>query len=306
VEQALITRSKDITHPVLLYVHGGPGSPEFPFVEYMDTDLEEFFTVCYWEQRGAGLSYDPHIPDSSMNLAVFIEDTREVTDYLRDKFDKEKIYIMGHSWGSLLSSYVIKKYPERYHAYFGIGQVADQMRSEKLSYDFVLNEARERQDRKAVRQLEKIGPPPYSSEKEWGRALKTERKYVARYGGAVHNGNFMQIAVSAMINCKAYRLKDKFNYMKGNNRSLELLWEELLDLNLMEDVAEQEIPVYIFQGRHDQQTNFDVARDYFNILEAPEKEFFVFENSAHSPNYEEKEKFENIIGQIVTKTEEAR
>lgn len=303
VYQSLILRSKDIDNPVLLYVHGGPGSPEFPFMQHFQTDLEEYFTVCYWDQRGAGLSWFKGIPAETMTLEQFIEDTRLVTEFLIERFDKGKIYIMGHSWGTLLSSHVINKYPEYYHAYFGIGQVGNQLRSEQISYEFVLNEARKREDDKAVKQLEEIGPPPYSGGEEWLSALMVERKYVGKYGGAMKEGNFMREAVTAIINCREYRLKNKLSYMKANNESLKHLWPTVINADLINQVPSQEIPVYIFQGRYDYQTCYEVAKEYFDSLEAPVKEFYSFENSAHSPNFEEKERFEEIIGGILSELE---
>lgn len=304
VEQSMIIRSKDVDKPVLLYVHGGPGSPEFPFIQHHKTDLEEYFTVCYWEQRGAGLSYARDIPAETMTLEQFIEDTKEVSVYLLEKFNKEKLYIMGHSWGTLLASHVINRYPELYHAYFGIGQVGNQLKSERISYEFVMSEAKMRRDKKAIKQLEEIGPPPYSGKEEWLRALMVQRKYVGKYGGAIREGNFMKMAITSMINCREYRLKDKLNYMKANNESLEYLWPAVLEANLMETIPSQAIPVYIFHGRYDFQTSYDVARRYYEQLDAPEKEFYTFENSAHSPNYEEKERFEELVGGILMELEE--
>ncbi|MGC9343811.1 MAG: alpha/beta fold hydrolase [Bacteroidales bacterium] len=299
VEQSLILRSKDVDNPVLLYVHGGPGSPEFPFIQHFQTDLEEYFTVCYWDQRGAGLSWSKDIPVETMTLGQFIEDTRQVTELLIERFDKEKIYIMGHSWGTLLSSHVIHKYPELYHAYFGIGQVNNQLRSEQISYDFALEEASKRNDEKAIEKLQEIGRPPYGEEEEWLNAVMIERKYVGKYGGAMKEGDFMKEAVTAIINCREYRLKDKLSYMKANNESLKHLWYTVIEADLARQVPSQEIPVYIFQGKYDYQTCYEVAKEYFDVLEAPVKEFYTFENSAHSPNFEEKEKFEKVIGDIL-------
>ena len=304
VEQSLIIRSKNIDKPVLLYVHGGPGSPEYPFIQHFETDLEEYFTVCYWEQRGAGLSYSKNIPPESMTLEQFVEDAREVTMYLLDKFNKEKVFIMGHSWGTLLASHTVNRFPELYHAYFGIGQVGNQLESEKISYEFAIAEAKIQRDEKAIKKLSEIGPPPYRGNEEWLEALMVERKYVGKFGGALRQGNFMKMAVTATINCREYRLKDKMNYMKANNESLRHLWPTVLEANLIEDVPSQSIPVYIFQGRYDFQTSYDVAWRYYEQLEAPIKEFYTFENSAHSPNYEEKERFEELVGGILRELEE--
>ena len=293
--QALIIRGEDTANPVLLYLHGGPGSPEWPFFNVSGANMENMFTVCYWDQRGAGKSYYPNIPDSTFTLNQFVEDAASVTRYLMEKFKKQKIYLMGHSWGTVLGSYTAKKYPQYYYAYLGIGQVAEQLRAEQISYDFVLGCARNEKDEKAVSFLKKMGRPPYSTQKEWDKNIMDERKYVTRYGGAMKNGNFYSMVIKAMVNCCEYTLREKFNYLKASGHTLSLLWPAVLNAHLFNDVPEQLIPVYIFQGTHDYQTAYPIAKEYFDSLKAPVKKFYSFDNSAHSPNFEEPKKFEEIL-----------
>ena len=139
----------------------------------------------------------------------------EVSKYLIRRFNRDKIYLLGHSWGTLLGSFTVNKYPEYYYAFIAVGQVAQQERAEIISYDFVLAKARELEDRKAIKELEKIGRPPYLNPDECINKLMTERKFVTRYGGAVKNGNFYAEAVKALFNCREYSVKDKINYIKG-------------------------------------------------------------------------------------------
>jgi len=299
--QALIIRGSDTANPVLLYVHGGPGSPEWPFFNASGANLENMFTVCYWEQRGAGKSYYPGIPDSTFTLNQFVEDAASVTTYLLRKFRKDKIYLMGHSWGTVLGSYTAKKYPQYYYAYLGIGQVAEQERAEEISYDFVLKSAEEEKDEKAVSFLKKMGRPPYSTQEAWDKNIMDERKYVTRYGGAMKNGNFYSMVVKAMVNCSEYTLLEKFNYLKASGHTIKLLWPAVLNANLFKDIPEQSIPVYIFQGTHDYQTAYPIAKEYFDSLKAPVKKFYSFDNSAHSPNFEEPKKFEAILKNEILK-----
>lgn len=299
LDQRMIIRGRDTSKPVLLYLHGGPGSPEFPFVRQFDSGLEDLFVVCYWDQRGAGLSYYKDIPPETMTLSQFVDDAGEVSKYLIRKFNREKIYLLGHSWGTLLGSFTINKYPDYYYAFISIGQVAQQERSEIISYNFVLSRARELKDRKAIKKIEKIGPPPYSNPDKGLDNMMKERKYVTRYGGAVKNGNFYAEAVKALFNCREYSVRDKINYMKGMKFTLNYFWETVMKSDLFRDIPSQKIPVYIMQGTNDYQTAYSVAKEYFDSLKAPVKQFFPFENSAHSPIFEEPEKFEEILKEIL-------
>lgn len=299
VEQALIIRGRDISNPVLLYVHGGPGSPETPIARYVKSDIENIFTVCYWEQRGAGKSYSDDVSIESMTLEQFVDDTGEVSRYLTKKFKTPRIYLLGHSWGSLVAALAAKKFPQLYHAYIGVGQVADQVRSEQISYDFVLSTARKRKEQSAAEELMSIGRPPYASPGQWMDNIITERKYVTRYGGAVHRGNLYLIILNSIFFCREYTVTEKINYIRGMLFSMKSLWPQIIGLNLKKTAPAIRVPVYIFQGKYDYQTCTAVAADYFNALNAPIKKLFIFDESAHSPNFEEPEKFVKILKEEV-------
>ncbi|MGA2407321.1 MAG: alpha/beta hydrolase [Bacteroidales bacterium] len=300
LNQKMIIRGIDTTKPILLYLHGGPGDPEFPFVRQFNPGIEDLFVVCYWDQRGAGLSYSKDIPPETMTLSQFVDDAGKVSEYLIHKFKRKKIYLLGHSWGTMLGSFTVNKYPDYYYAFISVGQVGDQERSEKISYDFVLARARELKDIKAIRTLEKIGPPPYSDPKEAIDKMMTERKYVIRYGGAVKKGDFYPEAVKPIIFCREYNLIDKINYLKGMKFTRNYLWDAIMKTNLFKAIPLQQIPVYVLQGTSDYQTSYIIAKEYFDSLQAPVKKFCSFENSAHSPIFEEPAKFDTILKAILS------
>lgn len=299
IDQRMIIRGSDTSKPVLLYLHGGPGDPEFPFVHRFNPGIESLFVVCYWDQRGAGLSYSADIPPETMTLPQFVEDAGRVTEYLLHRFKRRKIYLLGHSWGTMLGSFTAQKFPDYYYAFISVGQVGNQEHAELLSYNFVLNRAKNLKDSKAVDALEKIGPPPYSNPQEELRRMTTERKYVIRYGGAVKNGNFYPRAAMTLALCNEYTLRDKINYLKGMNLTKSYLWNVVMKTNLFKTIPSQKIPVYILQGAYDYETTYSVAKEYYNNLTAPLKKFYTFENSAHSPIFEEPEKFEMIMKEII-------
>ncbi len=298
--QKMIIRGSDTTKPILLYLHGGPGDPEFPFVRKFNPGIEDLFVVCYWDQRGAGLSYSKNISPETITLEQFVNDAGKVSEYLIHKFKRKKIYLLGHSWGSMLGAFTANKYPDYYYAFIATGQVGNQALSEKVSYDFVLSRARELKDRKAIKELEKIGPPPYADPKEAIDKMLIQRKYVIRYGGAVKKGHFYPQAITPIIFCKEYSLIDKIHYVKGLSFTRNYLWDTIMKTNLFTAVPEQKIPVYILQGSSDYETSYKIAKEYFDILRAPVKKFYTFDNSAHSPIFEEPEKFDMILKEILS------
>ncbi|HEX6222862.1 MAG TPA: alpha/beta hydrolase [Chryseolinea sp.] len=295
-EQYLFIRGASLAKPVMLFVHGGPGSPELSFMKNYNSDIENDFIMVYWEQRGAGKSYSENIPIESMTLTQFISDTKELSEYLSNRFNQEKIYLMGHSWGSLLGILTAYHYPERFHAYFGIGQVANQYKGEKLSFEWVKEQAHQRDDYGAVKKLSEMKfPDSLASSDEWIKFVMNERRYVIEYGGSMRQLTGIWPMVKLVLSTEEYTLGDKFNYMKGNIFSLEHLWPEVIKTNLFNAIDSMQVPVYIFQGLYDYQTPPVIAKAFYDQLKAPEKEFFTFTNSAHSPLMEEVEKFNSLV-----------
>lgn len=140
VTQGMFLRGKDLNNPVLLFVHGGPSFSEYFLVEKYPTGLEDHFTVCYWEERGGGVSYTPEVTMESMTLEQLASDAVEITNYLRDRFKKEKIYIMAHSGGTAFAIQVAAKYPQLFYSYIGISQITNQKESEKLAYRYMIEQ----------------------------------------------------------------------------------------------------------------------------------------------------------------------
>src|SRR4030042_2979206 len=152
VEQGMFIMSKDATHPVLLYLHGG--LPDYFLTQKYPTGLEGYFTVVWWEQRGSGLSYSADIPPESITVEQLISDTLATTNYLRHRFGQEKIYLMGHSGGTFISIQAAARAPELYYAYIGVAQMSYQLKSERLAYEYMLQQFRENGNTEMVRKLE--------------------------------------------------------------------------------------------------------------------------------------------------------
>jgi pimeloyl-ACP methyl ester carboxylesterase len=307
INQWISIRGKNTDNPILLYLHGGPGTPVMPLFRHFQAPLEEYFIVIQWEQRGAGKSFSWKIPKETMTIEQFISDLHELIEILMKRFKKEKIFLMGHSWGSVLGTYMVQQHPELFYAYIGVGQASDTIETEKIMYQFVLNRSKKINNKKGLKKLEKIGPPfhglqpPYKSFYKGGYISKMSvYGLVAKYGGLIYSAKdyktFLRLFLKYLPKFRPeYSIVDLFRMIQGNIFSTKIMMKELLTVNLFEQVPELEVPVYTLMGRYDYNWSAELAKKYFDTLKAPKKEFIWFENSAHAPNGEEPEKFNKIV-----------
>jgi pimeloyl-ACP methyl ester carboxylesterase len=298
VEQGMFIKSKDATNPVLLFIHGGPGMPEYWLTQRYPTGLEEYFTVVWWEQRGAGLSYSADIHPETMTAEQFVDDAIEVTNYLRKRFDKEKIYMMAHSWGSYIGIQAAAREPDLYYAYIGVGQISYQIQSEQLAYAYALEYYKENDNQNMLRKLE-AAPPT--------RTVPLPAAYDAlrdayMHGAGIGTTRDMKSVVTGIFlpswQFREYTLGEKVNLWRGKffSRSSSFsLWDKMQITDLTQQVTELQIPTYFLHGVYDYTCAYPLAKDYFEKLKAPVKGFYMFENSAHSPMFEEPEKMLKIL-----------
>jgi pimeloyl-ACP methyl ester carboxylesterase len=298
VQQGMFIKSKDVNNPVLLFVHGGPGMPEYWLTQRYPTGLEDYFTVVWWEQRGAGLSYSPNIPPETMTAEQFVSDTIEVTNYLRKRFSKEKIYLMAHSWGSYIGIQAAAREPDLYYAYIGIGQISHQIQSEQLAYQYALEYYKENGNTNTVRKLEAAPPTLTVPLPTAYDALRD----AYMHGAGIGTTRDMKSVVTGLFlpswQFREYTVGEKVNLWRGKlfsrSRSFNL-WDKMQITDLSQQVTKLEIPIYFLHGVYDYTCAYPLARDYFEKLEAPVKGFYTFENSAHSPMFEEPEKVQKLL-----------
>jgi pimeloyl-ACP methyl ester carboxylesterase len=295
VRQGMIIQSADPSSPVLLFLHGGPGMPQFFLNTTHPTGLERDFTVAWWEQRGAGMSFGRSIPPSSMTTGQLISDAVEVAAYLRDRFEQDRILLLGHSWGSFLGIQVAAEAPELFHAYVGMGQVSHQLRAEVEAHAYMVEQYRARGNTTMVRRLE--AAPVNLADGPSDAYLRLRDRAMHQLGigttrdmESVITGVFLPVWRSP-----AYTLREKVNLWRGLRWSRQFLWEDFLRTDLTERVERLEIPVHFFVGQYDYTVNPDLARGFFLGLEAPSKGFHLFPESAHSPLFEEPERARRIL-----------
>lgn len=296
VEQGLLIRGLSMANPVLLYLHGGPGTSEMGMVRIHNIPaLEKHFTVVIWDQRGAGMSYAAREPESGMSVAQFIADAHELTLLLCRRFEQSKIYLVGHSWGSALGALTVHRYPELYHAYVGVGQVVNMREGERISYAWTLAQAEQAGDSRSVAQLKAIGPPPYLG--KFRSKLMTQRRVLGKYGGEVHGNSRggMSTLLRGLIGSSEYSWPGRINVFRGIFANMSLMWPKILDINLMTQAPELKVPVYFLLGRHDYEAPSVLAERYFEALKAPRKTLIWFERSAHFVNTEEPDSFNQFF-----------
>ena len=294
VQQGMFIQSRDARNPVLLYLHGG--MPDYFLKQKYPTRLEDVFTVVWWEQRGSGISYNDSISKESITMEQLISDTLAVTNYLRDRFHQDKIYLMGHSGGTFLGIYVIDKMPELYEAYIGMAQMSDQLFSEKIAYEYFLNHYKETKNQKMVDYFQSI---------DLNDQKKLPKEYLKIRDTAMHElgigtmRNMRNIVIDLFLPSlyfSEYTLSDKYHLWAGKSKfSISQNWEKMTRTNLIETKNDFKIPVYFFHGLYDYTCSYELAKIYFDKINAPRKGFYTFDQSAHSPLFEEPEKMNGIL-----------
>ena len=294
VEQGMFIKGKNVSNPILLYLHGG--MPDYFLTQKYPTKLEDNFTVVWWEQRGSGISYRDDIPKESITLEQLISDTLAVTNYLRNRFHREKIYLMGHSGGTFFGIQVVAQHPELYYAYIGEQQISYQLQSEKLAYDYMLQEFRASGDTEMVQKLEDA---PVTMENGTPAGYLAVRD-VAMHRLGIGTTHDMKSIVTGLylpsLTFREYTIMEKLNMWRGKARNgVSVIWDTSLYTDLSQQVTKFDLPIYFLEGVYDYTCNYSLAKDYFEKIEAPLKGFYTFEHSAHSPIFEEPNKMLKIL-----------
>jgi pimeloyl-ACP methyl ester carboxylesterase len=301
VQQGMFIIGKNIGNPLLLFVHGGTAMPEYFLTQNYPTGMEQYFTVCWWDRRNAGLSYSADVPPETWTLEQSIADTLAVTNYLRSRFHKDKIYMMTHSGGSLIGIQAAARAPELFYAYIGVGQMSYQLQSEILSYEYMVKRYKEIGNTKMVQQLETA--PPTMSVPLPAAYMKVRDSAMHDLGvGTTHDMKSVMTGVFlASWLFRQYTVGEKLALWRGKFASDKLLWDKTIATDLTQQVQKLDLPVYFFHGKYDYTVSYPLAKAYLDRLQAPIKGFYTFEHSAHSPMFEEPDRMKQIVQEDVLK-----
>lgn len=292
VEQWYTARGSKKENPILVFFHGGPGSPQTGAQHKYNRELEKHFLVVNWDQRGCGKSYHKDIKPETMNAQQLLSDAKELVDHLLERFNQKKVFLMGHSMGALLGILFAEKYPEVVAAYVGINQPINRPLEEEKSYKFTLDHATKTNDKKTIQKLKQIGAPIKGSYQTID-GLVTQRTYLTKIGGVTYRKNAMFINIHYLLSSH-FNMKDRLNFFKGFSFSSQHLWGELCSYNIHESIKELKVPVYFVMGRHDKIVHNEVE-DFYLKVKAPRKKLFILENSGHMACFEEPELFNRFM-----------
>nr|WP_106785036.1 alpha/beta hydrolase [Lysinibacillus timonensis] len=281
----VMIRGADKRNPIVIFVHGGPGCSEIPYVRKYQDLLEEHFTIVHYDQRGSGKSFHFFEDYSNINSEQHVNDLLPLTEYVKKELGQEKVILIGHSYGTYIGLQAASKYPEHYAAYIGIGQVSNTIKSEMDSLNYTIQQAQQAGNQSDVEQLELLRDAIENGE------AHTPRNMVRKYGGAARLIDDNMDYLTGFLTSPEYNLLDVIRYFNGISATQDRLLAQERENDITTIVEHLDIPLYFVMGKYDYMTSTSAAKEYFDHLEAPKKEFMVFEHSAHYPQFEEETLF---------------
>ena len=309
-EQAISIRAADPDKPVLLYLSGGPGQSDIAFARALLEPMTQDFVVVVWDQRGSGKSYPALEPTSAYALDGLVSDTIALTEYLRDRFAEEKIYLLGESWGSTLGVLAVQERPELFHAYIGSGQMVSQRVTDQIIWRDLLAYADRTGNGELYDQVLTLGEPPYR-DTPWANSLimgyyglletpyTPPAAYVAR-GEASGVGSFGLFG-------SEYSFVENANLIRGLVDMFSLMYPQLQEVDFRTDVTELQVPVYVLDGENELRGRRQLAQEWFEELTAPHKELITYANAGHAVAFEQADAFLRLLNEeIVPATYDAR
>jgi len=286
VRQWISIRGAHANAPVLLFLHGGPGSANLAKLRLQVPELEQRFVVVNWDQPGAGKSASVGFDYRSLSIAQMVSDGHELVDYLKARFGVEKIYLLGFSWGTVIGLRLAQRYPQDFQAFISVSQVVDPAEGERLSLEFVKQQAAQTGNTRAITALAGINPA-YSSP-DWFQQVTTERNWLLHYGGVYHTASSYSHEIWLLLKAHEYSLAEVSLWPSHSSASLKQMWPEVMQVNIFKTVPAVDCPIYFFVGRFDYNAPGQLTEAYYQKLNAPAGKHLVwFEHSAHDIFYDE-------------------
>lgn len=278
---------------VLLWLHGGPGAAEMPVARSFNQPLEKEFIVVHWDQRGAGKSNPKDFDESTMNFGRYVADALELTQYLRKRFGQDKIYLLGHSWGTRIGLVLAERHPELYHAYIGVSQLSDGDSSQILAHEWLTNKLTNEDRKKDLQKLEDLGEPPYRDHEHYVRFAQM----LDKYGANMDVG--MPRLIWEALHSPYYSFRDYLAWFRGANRGSGPMWQETQSKPVIDLVRRVDLPVWFISGEKDYNTPLSMVEKLMHTVQFnPPAELVIFKDCAHTPHMGDPPGFQQVLFQI--------
>jgi pimeloyl-ACP methyl ester carboxylesterase len=289
LRQWIQIRGDDKDNPVILFVHGGPALSMIPFTYRSMRPWEQYFTVVHWDQRGAGRTYllNGGADDTASGMDQIIDDGIRVSEFVRARLHKDKIVLVGESWGSAVALEMARARPDIFYAYVGTGQAINMPRAEGLTYQLLLARVRSENDERAIHQLEAIGPSPYADPSR--RIL--EQRILAEHPAKSERVGVFDGMGGDFMSAPGYSLRESYQLIAGATQHRAKLVEDDQNYSAARRGMQFEIPVFFFQGSEDIQAPTQLVAEYLRDLTAPAKELVIFPGGGHNSYYFYSERF---------------
>ena len=295
-DQAVLIRGNDARNPILLFLAGGPGGFEMGVMSRYGHLLEQDFVVVTWDQRGTGRSYGSFEPVETLTFDQAVADTIELTEYLLDRFGDEQLYVVGESYGTLLGAHAVQQRPDLYAAFIGSGQMVSTVATDRMFHQDAIAYAERVGDEALLATMESLGEPPYADPLDYLSLVSSEQLW-NDYSDV--EGHESKREPTGSLGVPEYTLMDQIRALTGLADTYAVLYPQLDDVDLRSDVPALEVPVYIAMGRYEARGRVEPAREWFDLLAAPEKEMVTFEVSGHRAFVEEPEAFHSLMTNVV-------
>jgi proline iminopeptidase len=305
-EQSILVRASDPDDPVLLYLSGGPGQSDLGYGRVLLEPLVADFVVVVWDQRGTGTSYGALDPTATLTLDQAVADTIQLSALLADRFDEERIYLLGESWGSTLGVLAVQERPDLFHAYIGSGQMVSQRVTDQVIWRDLLAYADRTENGELYDEVLTFGEPPYR-DSPWSNStvmgyyplLETAYTPPASY---IERGEGSGIGPYGIL-ASEYGFVDKVNALRGLLDTFSLMYPQLQALDFRVDVPALQVPVYVLDGEHELRGRRDLALEWFDALSAPTKGLVTYADAGHSVVFEQADAFHRLmVDEIVPAT----
>lgn len=296
--QHITVRTEDVSNPVILFLAGGPGGSQIQSTrEHFDV-LEKDYTIINWEQPGSGRSYSARKTED-ITIETYIEDGHALTRYLKEEFNQEKIYIIGESWGSYLGIELVQHYPEDYHAIITTGQMVDFAETEVFCYEKALEVAYEKNDEQQIKALENLEEVPVRG-KNISLEAGTYLTYLHQYMNTIDEVNQTSWDTFDSLLSPEYSIIDSFNFARALYYTFSHVYQQLYETDLRETHTDFEVPIYILHGRYDINAPVYLVDEYFELINAPEKDLIYMEHSGHNPMINESDIFQETVKRLLS------